>query len=158
MSIIHKALKKAENAEKTAALPEKRLPSRQAVTKNQSPKRFAVIFVIFFILLAVAYYFPVYYKKRVIQKVKQSITIKPGETITVNEDDLLTKGIPVDSAKLAKESVLELNKSGIYYYNIGNAKKAHKFFTAALSKDKDNPVIYNNLGITLKRQKNIRKR
>lgn len=84
MSIVHRALKKAEQDEQNSA----RLDSGSSTkshddAKSPSIKRISIILAIFLVLLAFVLYFPDYYKNKKLKEVKQNITIKPlaGDTV-----------------------------------------------------------------------------
>ncbi len=157
MSIIHKALKKADSDSSSDGHTSIKSSARVSASASpQSMARLMWIFGTFFALLAVAYFGPDYYKaykiKMAKQKAAQSIQIgstQPDATPIAGE---MKKLAPLTSDELSGGAT-ELSKKGVEQYRAKNYERAYEYFMAALKQEKNNHVAYNNLGLTLKKQK-----
>ena len=159
MSIVHKALKKAENEGlKKDQLKNGTKTGRLLNTERPPTQRIVVIMTIFCALLAFGIYFPSYYKSRALKKAKESITVKPPaalptatETAKRQEPTVTDSRVDITPEDL-DGNVSSLNKRGIYFFSIRDYDGARVFFLSALEKDSRNHELYNNLGLTLKVQ------
>ncbi|MFC1855706.1 tetratricopeptide repeat protein [Thermodesulfobacteriota bacterium] len=164
MSIVHKALKKAESDEqKKAQLKEGTPLKRRVERESPSVKRLLVIFLIFLVLLVLSYFVPEYIKKRQIQKIKESIVVKSvplnksAKKTVLKEKGAERKGLVKYTEVDTDDSVEALNKQGIYYYSKGDYEQAKSYFSGVINKDRTNYDAYNNLGLTFKQLKNYKK-
>ena len=153
MSIVHKALKKAEKDEQVMAQLKSPPPltPQSGATKKPSVKRVFIIFLVFLLNLCFVLYYPSYYKNRKTIEAKKSIIIK-------SEPPKVEPKAPAEHAdkELSNESPESLNEKGISYYNNNDYDNAYKYFSSAIEKDKGNYELYNNLGLVLKQKKNYK--
>jgi tetratricopeptide (TPR) repeat protein len=154
VSIVHKALKKAERDElkKTQSNGHASL-IRTVEREKPSAKRILIIFAVFFVLLFLVIYYPSYLKKKSLKKAKTSTSIAP---VSVPKEAAAEPGLVKETKRVDESfsgSAKELNLKGIYFIKSEEYEKALGYFTAALKKDETDHEIYNNLGYALKKQK-----
>ena len=159
MSIIHKALKKAEAGGDRERASEGSAAGGGSKRMQGLPiKRMALYLVLFFISLGVIYYIPIYNKNRALERVKRNMKVggQSAANAKTEETPLTESAASELPVALSGVSADELNKKGIYYYKEANYAKAKEYFSAALKTGERLDVTYNNLGLTLKKMKMYR--
>lgn len=164
VSIIHKALKKAEGNGRGSSNQQNGLFSQSiGDDKRALFRRLLVIVFIFTILLIFVYYFPEYYKQKKTKSVMQSITIvAPEKSAQVPPPDF-EEEFKIDGAfrKEGASALLdvkiegtanELASKGIFFFSNGNYEKAQEYFSAAIKENSGDAELYNNLALALKKQ------
>lgn len=153
MSLIHKALKKAEGADRTpGAEPpiEEFVGKKPQGLRDQLTPRTIVLLGIAVLALIFMLYKKIYYKKTALP----TVPAFPAQ-VAVPQGQPMPEGMPVPVVAATNASAQEVTEEGKKLYGAGKYDEALAKFLEADMKSPNDPEVFNNIGLIYKKKNDL---